>query len=167
MPNLPPNTSFTARQRLDQGWASQWGRVQRSHQRLPWEGFEWASVVTGEHLRDDVVHFFMDCYHLKDWLKNDPQITLQGDVEELIQQSTALKVVADIANGQKHLKLTSSRSGDTTTRLTDVMVTQGDGSGATISMSVENHGAPLDASDLARMALDEWRAFLAAEGLKA
>jgi len=28
-------------------------------------------------------HFWMDCYHLKDWLKNDPDLTIPGaEIEE-------------------------------------------------------------------------------------
>lgn len=166
MSTLPPNTSFKARQRLEHGWKNQWGRVQRSHQRLPWFSIEWATVVTGEHLRDDVVHFFMDCYHLKDWLKHDPEVELGNNVETFITSSVALKVVADIANGQKHLTLTRSRSGDVTTELVGEMVTRGDASGADIAMSVATSGTILDAAGLATDALDEWCTFLASEGLR-
>lgn len=165
MPELPPNTTFRARQRLEHGWTNQWGRVQRSHQRLPWLSIEWATVVTGEHLRDDVVHFFMDCYHLKDWLKHDQDVDLVGDVEAFINSSDALKVVADIANGQKHLTLTRPRSGDIATELVGEVVTHGDASGAEIAMTVATGGKTIDAGDLAKEALDEWRTFLASEGL--
>jgi hypothetical protein len=58
-----------------------------------------------------------NCYHLKDWLKNDPTTQpVVGDVEQVITASTYLSLCADLANGSKHLTLTRSRA-DPTTRI--------------------------------------------------
>ena len=59
---------------------------------------------------DTVLSFFEAIHHLKDWLGNDPisGITkVEGD--SLISRSPMLRLCADLANGSKHLSLTSSR----------------------------------------------------------
>lgn len=75
---------------------------------------------------DDIIHFVQDCYHLKDWIKNDPAIVKcfkslsrkdkkqsRNRVEEFIDNSDYLKSIADIANASKHLILTKPpRTGD-------------------------------------------------------
>ncbi len=70
---------------------------------------------------DDVLAFFMSCYHLKDWIKNDISNThLNRVVEDYIDQNDCLKLCADICNGAKHLDLTHSRFGEETSMRTEV-----------------------------------------------
>ena len=65
--------------------------------------------------------FFMNCYHLKDWIKNDISDTsLNAAVEDYINQNACLKLCADICNGAKHLDLTHSRFGEGTSIGTEV-----------------------------------------------
>jgi len=69
---------------------------------------------------DNIIHFIQDCYHLKDWIKNDPIILKhfkslsrvdkqknqpRNRIEEYIDNSKYLKIIADIANASKHLVL--------------------------------------------------------------
>jgi hypothetical protein len=61
---------------------------------------------------DDVFAFFLNCYHLKDWIKNDPSANQMTDkVESFINKSPSLSICADLCNGLKHLTLDKSRSG--------------------------------------------------------
>ena len=53
---------------------------------------------------DDVWSFFQNCWHLKDWIKNDPHIPIHGSIEDLVKTSPPLMICADLANGTKHLK---------------------------------------------------------------
>lgn len=57
---------------------------------------------------DEVHAFFMSCYHLKDWIKNDAPSDLKPrarrDVEGFIDSSECMSICADICNGLKHLK---------------------------------------------------------------
>jgi len=55
------------------GWPEQWLRVRRWHQRVaPILADPPPPRSPGEaDAADDVFAFFMNCYHLKDWLKND------------------------------------------------------------------------------------------------
>ena len=62
---------------------------------------------------DDVISFFIHCYHIRDWIiqLNLKDITAQ-DIDSYINKHQSLKVCADLANGSKHCKLTRSiRSG--------------------------------------------------------
>ena len=55
--------------------------------------------------------FFMNCYHQKDWIINDPAAGISSkDVEEYINSDETLKICADICNGLKHLRLDRPRS---------------------------------------------------------
>jgi hypothetical protein len=71
---------------------------------------------------DGIWHFFQDCYHLKDWIINDPSvdISIKGKyldkkhkeghkVEKYIIDNLDLSICADLANRSKHLKLTHSK----------------------------------------------------------
>jgi hypothetical protein len=62
------------------------------------------------HYEDEFYAFFLNCYHLKDWIKNDESIISKGDVEDFINKNNCLRICADICNGQKHLKLHRTRS---------------------------------------------------------
>jgi hypothetical protein len=62
---------------------------------------------------DDVISFFIHCYHIRDWII---QLNLKGitaqDIDSYINKHQSLKICADLANGSKHCKLTRSiRSG--------------------------------------------------------
>jgi hypothetical protein len=55
--------------------------------------------------------FFMNCYHLKDWIKNDPTIDVSSNtIEEYVNSIECLSICADICNGLKHLKLERPRN---------------------------------------------------------
>ena len=64
-----------------------------------------------EIYQDDVYAFFINCYHLKDWIKNDTVASsIANNVENYINNNPELLLCADICNGLKHLCLISERS---------------------------------------------------------
>src|SRR5579859_4316773 len=95
-------------------YIEQWERVQRYLERLRamYAGQRHAGSV--EELVDDAYAFFQNCYHLKDWLKNDGAYTHHSDrdIEDFVSGTSALAICADICNGQKHLDLKKVRSGN-------------------------------------------------------
>lgn len=60
---------------------------------------------------DAIYAFFQDCYHLKDWIKNDLTSPQRTSVESFVSHSKNLSLCADICNGSKHLTLIRSRTG--------------------------------------------------------
>lgn len=60
---------------------------------------------------DDVVYaFFMNCFHLKDWIKHDHMISPKQKVEDFIRNNDSMQKCGDITNGIKHLTLTFHHS---------------------------------------------------------
>src|ERR1035437_4070866 len=68
---------------------------------------------------DHVLAFFLNCYHIKDWLKAGPEwredVTPEvrrKAVEQFVEESEVLRICADLCNGNKHFLLSHApRSG--------------------------------------------------------
>jgi hypothetical protein len=145
-------------------YLEQFERVRRWHMRLQPIAEGIVEVESLDQYRDDMFAFFMNCYHLKDWIKNDPSAPhLNKLVEAYITASTALSLCADLCNGIKHLVLDSSRSGS------NPQISPKDyhridlgapaaKSGATILVITDTGN--YDAFDLAGSCIDEWQLFL-------
>jgi hypothetical protein len=147
------------------GWRFQWTRV---HWRLD----DVRAVYTGraggtESALDATLSFFEAAHHLKDWLRNDPAggIT-KADGDSLISRSPMLQLCADLANGSKHLVLTSTRTNDMSTGIArnDVNVFLGTGTSAH-RFYVQSAGTEYDALDIAEGAVNDWTKFLTDNGL--
>jgi hypothetical protein len=118
---------------------------------------------------DDVYSFFIHCYHIKDWLKNDSDYNKHSnkEIETYINQTQALAICADICNGLKHLKLESSRSGSAP-RISnkDVFLDfiKLDDDNALllqkISVTIEHDGKQINAFDISTQAIQAWTKFL-------
>jgi hypothetical protein len=106
--------------------------------------------------------FFEAVHHLKDWLRNDPASGItKADGESLIDGSPMLKLCADLANGSKHLVLTTTRTNDKSTGIArnDVTVLLGTGT-STHRFYVQSGGTEHDALDIAEAAVNDWTKFL-------
>lgn len=92
-------------------WEHQWLRILRwYHRTLHATGRE-----TGVGYRDTEDFSEALCHavwHLKDWLKNDPRQTVvdASEIEEFANSNPALMVIADLANGTKHVQLSARGS---------------------------------------------------------
>jgi hypothetical protein len=78
-----------------------------------------------------------------------------------------LQLCADLANGSKHLTLTSSRTGDPSTTIArnDVTVFLGTGGTKTHRFYVASGGTEHDVLTIAEDAVDVWTTFLHSGGL--
>lgn len=56
---------------------------------------------------DDIWSFFQSCWHLKDWIKNDPMLpnTIRDSIEKETEQFESLLICADLSNRSKHSEL--------------------------------------------------------------
>jgi hypothetical protein len=65
------------------------------------------SAYADDRFLDDVWAFFVSCFSLRDWLKND-NVASGAELRQLFASSMELRVCRDVANGAKHYKLTQS-----------------------------------------------------------
>ena len=116
-----------------------------------------------EYYQDDVYAFFMNCYHLKDWIINDTAAaSVANNVENYINNNPELSLCADICNGLKHLRLISDRSGERPKfgkKRGNLVI----GSGPiTIALKYEikTNSGTIDAFDLATKCIKAWEIFI-------
>jgi len=60
--------------------------------------------LPSDYFYDEVYAFFLNCYHLKDWIQNDDAVELKMPVDDFINQHECMCLCADICNGIKHLR---------------------------------------------------------------
>ena len=112
-------------------------------ERTEYEDFLWA--------------FFQNCWHLKDWIKNDGKLpaTITGCVESDIRNYDSLKMCGDICNKSKHFELNrkpaigATARGDIGVQVSDSL--QGSETAATSSINykiVLADGSERDALDV-------------------
>jgi hypothetical protein len=102
------------------------------------------------------------------WIDNDPEISLtKQDGDALINDSNDLAVLADLANGSKHLTLNRPpRSGNPATRISrnDVTVDLSDGGNVRHRFYIASGCKSYDALKLAKDAVQERADFLRKHG---
>jgi hypothetical protein len=141
------------------GWDSQYELMKRSYARL---SNTYTSSVDHE---DDLRHFFQDCWHLKDWIRNDKNVSssVTSNVEKEVNARTALCIAGDLATGCKHLVLDrnrrkSSKGAEVISK--SVTVHLGDGHADMHYIIRLDNGSTLSAHDAASDAYNEWDALL-------
>jgi hypothetical protein len=82
-------------------------RVERWYERFERIDTGTAHEKSAEYYHDEVYAFFLNCYHLKDWIKNDTGIAenARNSVESFVAKSANLSICRDICNSLKHLEL--------------------------------------------------------------
>jgi hypothetical protein len=66
-----------------------------------------ADSYSRQYFEDDVLSFFVHCYHIKDWIVRLNRIGVtHKQVEDFIDSKECLKICADLCNGAKHCTLT-------------------------------------------------------------
>jgi len=117
-----------------------------------------------DYYQDEVYAFFLNCYHLKDWIKNDESVgaAAKMEVESFIDQNEELKLCADICNAIKHLRLTTTRS-DQDPRFGRRLFHVGLGGPETtvsVDYTIDTSSGPVDAFELATKCLQAWENFI-------
>lgn len=84
-------------------WKDQYKRMLRSFERI--ESAD--SNKPPDIYVDDAMHFFMDCWHLKDWIHHDYKLPLgkRSSIVKKALNSEILQTCAALANRGKHLTL--------------------------------------------------------------
>src|SRR5262249_43315579 len=113
--------------------------------------------VSPDH-KDLVYAFFLNCYHLKDWIKADPVLAVLGNVETFINNSPALRLCADICNASKHFELTRPRSNENpAVGIPNLVVGK---KSVVLRYEVETNSGPTDSFELAERCMVAWSKFL-------
>jgi hypothetical protein len=121
---------------------------------------------------DMLYAFFQNCWHLKDWIKNDPSAPtpLVNFVSDTSSLPESLRLCADIANASKHLRLDRARCGGTVrpqikVELTESFITRETSSRVIYQYKIEDDtGRSDDALAVARAAMQEWEALITRYG---
>jgi len=146
----------------DQGkYLEQWARVKRWWTRVHEVTYGRSPVFYPEFGEDEIYAFFLNCYHLKDWIKNDPSSgELKDLVEDYINKSFALSICADLCNGLKHFKRDPKRVrknakfGPITQRILDANSLT-----IAITSTIETDSGIFDANEIASQCIVEWENF--------
>ena len=141
-------------------WRAQYDRLVRSRDRVlaPYK----SSVEYG----DDLQHYFQDCWHLKEWIKNDKLIGVGKAIEREVKAHKALEVIADLANAAKHLNHAERKRHDAYVTSTNVTVHLGQDKPIDVVYVITlGDGATLSAQDLVRDGFLAWEGILTKVGL--
>ena len=90
-------------------------RTKRYHRRIQeiYSGIYSSSGHSKEAYDDDVVSFFIHCYHVRDWIVHLNRLGITArQVDSFIDSHRELRICTDLANGSKHCKLTRAIRGD-------------------------------------------------------
>jgi hypothetical protein len=114
---------------------------------------------------DDVWHFFQDCWHLKEWIKNDDRIPKEYrlKVEADVARSETLRICADLANRSKQLKFDRRPRLDADVSKRNLTIHAGPpgiGSGQYDFIILLEDGREIAATAVAEAAMNEWRQLL-------
>lgn len=120
------------------------------------------------YLEDVVYAFFIFCYHLKDWIKNDNTLSsnIKDKIEDFVTKNKCLGICGDICNGVKHLALDKSRGGEYGEIKTKKVFAEYAG-GTSLNVKIKFNvftksprGKQIDAFDLATESLKKWEEFI-------
>ncbi|MBD8597666.1 MULTISPECIES: hypothetical protein [Pseudomonas] len=121
-----------------------------------------------EEYFDDVLSFFIHCYHVRDWALHQAGAVLRArEIDAFIDLNEPLRICTDLANGSKHCKLMRTpRSGHQPTISQPQKLYStwfiGDGGGEVLQCSyrVESNGKSFDVRELACECITLWEMFL-------
>jgi len=117
----------------------------------------------------DVQAFFLICWHIWDWVKNDVGITstLRQAITGAAYASPVLCLCHDLANGTKHYTLSRPKLPPPGARQGSVEVERRDDATTWRFQIVLPDGTVRWVDEIAREALDAWSAILSAHGFVA
>jgi len=148
-------------------YLEQWERLNRWYERFKEIHCGREHTMPSENYKDEVYAFFLNCYHLKDWLIESSAVPAQ-EVEDFINDCDDLKLCADICNAIKHLSLSRTRTGDQPefTRTHYTVALGGEPAVVSAQYTIETTHGPIDAFDIAKKSMEAWRTFFSQNGIR-
>src|SRR5215813_11615684 len=148
-------------------WKQRWKLVQEELRLVSSPHKEAMSTESIHASADRLFSFFIQTYHLKDALKDAaPGIGLKpSNVEDAITNDSRLALLADLANLDKHTKLTKRpRSGCAPVIKKTSGADSSTGNGWRLSVEIEHGASVLDGLSVAQDAVTAWQEKLKAWG---
>jgi len=143
------------------GWRGQFDRARRWRQRL----LASAGKADADFTFDAALAFFINCYHVRDWLERSGEIG-KSALDQLFTDSFALRVCADLANIAKHYDLTNTPR---MTRQLSVACEYADPGfgwlGDQARLTILSDGQQLDVLELTATCEADWLSFLRQQSL--
>jgi len=148
------------------GWQGQYDRLLRWHQRIAEYPVTKPSSPEADEYLDFVLAFFLNCFALKDWLRN-ANVVDGNEVDKFVHSDPDLQICRDICNGSKHYKITTPSIDDSFSIVREVVPDPHFGEFAypgprLVIYAGENQH---DILELAKSCIDAWRNFLQERGL--
>jgi hypothetical protein len=122
------------------------------------------SNINDVDFQDMMWAFFQNCWHVKDWIKNDllvPKATKDAAIDLAEQQSPDLKMCQQLCNGTKHLGPRPGASHDHI----DTTIVPEQGRFEIDCMINDGQGNLISGKELARRYIAEWERILRSQGL--
>lgn len=141
----------------EEKYVEQYKRVWRWYRRFGKINNDTEHDMASNYYQDEVYAFFINCYHLKDWIKNDPTSKISGqDVEGFIENSNYLKICGEFCNGLKHCLVEKPKIKN---REFSLLINEGQKVLASVKYNIVYNGKSYDAFELATNCLEEWKGF--------
>ncbi len=118
--------------------------------------------------RDDILAFFQNCYHLKDWVENDGSCQIadkKNVVENFIKNSEFLKVCKDVCNASKHLEVGHQRIDPSEIVNYEFFISGPSFSNGVVTKRNFKIREQYEALDLADKCMGEWHDFFNKQGM--
>lgn len=122
--------------------------------------------ISSDHYHDEVYAFFINCYHLKDWIENDKTVEPRdkGKVEPFMKKDDSMSLCRDICIGIKHLEQQSppwsGRVPEFAGRKFSLSLGGGPEPIIKVKFSIKTKTGTIDAFKLASECVQKWEEFI-------
>ena len=145
------------------GYRHQLDRARRFLDRLDRPASLDGDGMNDVEFQDMVWAFFQNCWHVKDWVKNDPLVdqVVKDAVIKRAHESVVLRVCRELCNGTKHL---GEHPGEASHDHVNTTIVPG--GETTMDCLIDNGAGTLVSGRLlARQCIAEWESILQSHGL--
>lgn len=145
------------------GYRNQLDRARRFLDRVNGD-YEYFEDMDDQTFQDMMWAFFQNCWHVKDWIENDPLVprsTKDAVIDHVHSRSPDLKMCQQLCNGTKHL---GPRPG-ASHRSTDMTIDPARGRFEIDCTIDDGHGNLISGKELAHRCVGEWERVLESHGL--
>ncbi len=113
-------------------------------------------------LEDNLWAFFQNCWHIKDWIRHDPEISqeVKDSIWEDVKGSKTIQIVADMANGSKHFATDPKLEWTGVAEAPTQVIRNQDGTSTFRHYLQVPDGSQITALDMAEQAMRAWQEIL-------